>query len=186
MVANILPTDTPSTQGVGSKGQTISFSESSHVAYQIKADNAGSNMVANILPTDTPSTQGVRSKGQTISFSESSHVAYQIKGNWSQSTMKANMLSLHTPTTPWGGVKRSFSFLKVVMLHIKWKWKKCRPTCKVTLWIYTHPWPLGLGLKVRYWNCADVSIFFIKLSTKAYLTGVCYDLNDTEGELRLR
>ena len=79
MVANILPTDTPSTQGVGSKGQTISFSESSNVAYQIKADNAGSNMVANILPTDTPSTQGVGSKGQTISFSESSHVAYQIK-----------------------------------------------------------------------------------------------------------
>ena len=59
MVANILPTDTPSTQGVGSKGQTIYFSESSHVAYQIKADDAGSNMVANILPTDTPSTQGV-------------------------------------------------------------------------------------------------------------------------------
>ena len=85
MVANILPTDTPSTQGVGSKGQTISFSESSHVAYQIKADDAGSNTVANILPTDTPSTtpstQGVGSKGQTISFSESSHVAYQIKGN---------------------------------------------------------------------------------------------------------
>ena len=78
-----LPTDRPSTQGVGSKGQTISFSESSYVAYQIKADDAGSNMVANYLPTDTPSTQGVRSKvkGQTISFSESSHVAYQIKGN---------------------------------------------------------------------------------------------------------
>ena len=58
MVANILPTDTPSTQGVGSKGQTIYFSESSHVAYQIKADDTGSNMVANILPTDTPLTQG--------------------------------------------------------------------------------------------------------------------------------
>ena len=81
MVANILPTDTPLTQGVGSKGQTISFSESSHVAHQIKADDAGSNMVANILHTDTPLTQGVGSKGQTISFSESSHVAYQIKGN---------------------------------------------------------------------------------------------------------
>ena len=81
MVANILPTDTPSTQGVGSKGQTIYFSESSHVAYQIKADDAGSSMVANILPTDTPLTQGVGSKGQTISFTESSHVAYQIKGN---------------------------------------------------------------------------------------------------------
>ena len=81
MVANILPTDTPSTQGVGSKGQTKYFSESSHVAYQIKADDAGSNMVANILRTDTPLTQGVGSKGQTISFTESSHVAYQIKGN---------------------------------------------------------------------------------------------------------
>ena len=81
MVANILPTDTPLTQGVGSKGQTIYFSESNHVAYQIKADNAGSNIVANILPTDTPLTQGVGSKGQTISFTESSHVAYQIKGN---------------------------------------------------------------------------------------------------------
>ena len=68
MVANILPTNTPSTQGVGSKGQTISFSESSHVAYQIKADEAGSNMEANILPTDTPLTQEVGSKGQIISF----------------------------------------------------------------------------------------------------------------------
>ena len=58
MVANILLTDTPSAQGLGSKCQTISFSESSHVAYQIKADDADSNMVANILPTDTPSTQG--------------------------------------------------------------------------------------------------------------------------------
>ena len=81
MVANILPTDTPLTQGPRSKGQTICFSESSHVAYQIKADEAGSNMVANILPTDTPSTQGKGSKGQTISFTESSHVAYQIKGS---------------------------------------------------------------------------------------------------------
>ena len=81
MVANILPTDTPSTQEERSKGQTISFSESSHVAYQFKAEYAGSNMVANILPTDTPSIQGGGSKGQTITFSESSHVAYQIKGN---------------------------------------------------------------------------------------------------------
>ena len=63
---------------MGIKGQTTYFSESSHVAYQIKADEAGSSMVANILPTDTPSTQGVGSNGQTMSFSESSHVAYQI------------------------------------------------------------------------------------------------------------
>ena len=105
MVANILPTDTPSTKGVGSKGQTIYFSESSHVAYQIKADNAGSNMVANILPTDTPlsccisnlrelSTEHHESKCAVIThtnnpwggikwsflfFSKSGHVAYQSK-----------------------------------------------------------------------------------------------------------
>ena len=57
------------------------FSEYGHVAYQIKADDACSNMVANILATDRPSTQGVGSNCQTISSSESSHVAYQIKGN---------------------------------------------------------------------------------------------------------
>ena len=38
MVANILPPDTPLTQGVGSKGQTIYFCESSHVAYQNKGN----------------------------------------------------------------------------------------------------------------------------------------------------
>ena len=34
MVAITFSIDTPSTQVVGSKGQTISFCESSHVAYQ--------------------------------------------------------------------------------------------------------------------------------------------------------
>ena len=29
-------------------------------------------------------------------------------------------------------------------------------------------------------------LVFIKLSTKTYLTGICYDLNNTEGELRAR
>ena len=144
-------------------------------------------MVANNLPTDTPLTQGVGSKGQTKSFTESSRIAYQIKGNWVQNTIKASVPSLRTPTTPGVGSKGHFcSFLKVVMLHIKVKWKKCRPTCKVTLWICTQSWPLRLGLKVRYWNCADVSIVFIELSTKTYFTGVCYDLNDTVGELRVR
>ena len=47
-----------------------------------------------------------------------------------------------------------------------------------TLNLHT-PLTSGVGLMVRYWNCADVSIFFIKLSTKTYLTGVCYDLNNT-------
>ena len=79
MVANILPTDTPLTQGVGSKGQTISFSESSHVAYQIKGNWAQSNMKANMLSLHTLTTPGVGSKGPFFSSSKSGHVAYQIK-----------------------------------------------------------------------------------------------------------
>ena len=68
--------------GGGAKAKIIFFQNMvCRVAYQSKADDAGSNMVANILPTDTPPTQGVGSKGQTISFSESCHVAYQLKGN---------------------------------------------------------------------------------------------------------
>ena len=41
MVANILPTDTPSTQGVGAKGQTISFSKvvMLHIKLNIGAGN---------------------------------------------------------------------------------------------------------------------------------------------------
>ena len=34
--------------------------------------------------------------------------------------------------------------------------------------------------------CRFKYIIFIELSTKTYLTGVCYDLNDTVGELRVR
>ena len=62
MVANILPTDTSLTQGVGSKGQTISFSENSHVAYQIKGNLAQSTMKANMLSLHTSMTPGVGSK----------------------------------------------------------------------------------------------------------------------------
>ena len=46
-----------------------------------------------------------------------------------------------------------------------------------TLNFYTSLTP-GVGL------IGQISIFvFIKLSTKTYLTGVCYDLNGTEGKL---
>ena len=47
-----------------------------YVAYQIKADDACSNMVANSLPTDTPSTRGWDQRSSHIFFSESSLVAY--------------------------------------------------------------------------------------------------------------
>ena len=104
------------------RGQNKIFSEYGHVAYQIKADDAGSNMVANILPTDTPMTQGVGSKGQTICFSESSHVAYQIKADEAGSKMVANILPTDTPLTQgWGQKVKLYLFLKVVMSHIKFK-----------------------------------------------------------------
>ena len=77
MVPNILPTDTPLTQGMGSKGQTIYFSESTHIAYQIKADGAGSK--ANMLSLHTPEPLGAGSKNHFVFFSKSGHVAYQIK-----------------------------------------------------------------------------------------------------------
>ena len=89
------------------------------------------------------------------------------------------------PTTPGVGSNVFFFLLKVVMLYFKLKWKKCRPTCKVTLWIYTHPWPLGLSLKGHMLKLCRCKYIFIKVITKKYLTGVCYDLNDTEGELRV-
>ena len=55
MVANNLPTDPrPLGWGVGSKGQNSIFLEYGHVAYQIKGNDACSNMVANILPDPPP------------------------------------------------------------------------------------------------------------------------------------
>ena len=44
--------------------QNNTFSEYGHAAYQIKADDACSN----ILPSDTPSTPWVGANGQTIFF----------------------------------------------------------------------------------------------------------------------
>ena len=44
------------TEGMGTEAKIKRFSEYGHVAYQIIADNVGSNMVANILPTYTALT----------------------------------------------------------------------------------------------------------------------------------
>ena len=74
MVAICLPTDTPLTEGMGSKDLTIYFCESSHVAYQIKGNRAQSTMKANML-----SSPGIGSKGHIFLFSKSCHDAYEIK-----------------------------------------------------------------------------------------------------------
>ena len=49
-----------------------------------------------------------------------------------------------------------------------------------------HTLTTGVGLKGQILKLSRFKyFFFIKLSTKTYLTGVCYDLNDTEGELQV-
>ena len=56
-----------------------------------------------------------------------------------------------------------------------------------TLNLHT-PLTSGVGFNgqiLKLCRC-KLSILFIKLSTKTYLTRVCCDLNDTEGELRVR
>ena len=52
-----------------------------------------------------------------------------------------------------------------------------------TLNIHT-PLTSGVGLKGQLLKlCRFTYIFFIKISTETYLTGVCCDLKDTEGEI---
>ena len=77
--------------------------------------------------------------------------------------MNANILSLHTPTAPGVGSKGHFcSFLKLVMLHIKVNWKKCRPYMQGnTLNLHT-PLISGVGLKGQILKlCRFKYIFFI-------------------------
>ena len=108
------------------RGQTSTFSEYGHVAYQIKGNDACSNTVANSV--HTLSIPEVGSKVKTL-FSEGSRDTYQIKGNEAYSTMQAHIVSLHKPSAPRGGggqkVKTCFSF-----------------PC-------THPRPVVLGQKVK-------------------------------------
>ena len=56
------------------------FSERGHVAYQIKANDACSNMVANTCPQTPPPPTNPGSKGRNSTFSEHGHVAYQLNG----------------------------------------------------------------------------------------------------------
>ena len=54
-----------------------------------------------------------------------------------------------------------------------------------TLTFHT-PFTSGDGLKGQLLKLRRCKWFFVKLSTKTYLTDVCYDLNNTEGELRVK
>ena len=72
----------PQALGWGQKFKTLLFSESSHVAYQIKGNGAQSTMQAHIisLHTPRPHPQPVGSGEKDNFFSNCGHVAYQIKG----------------------------------------------------------------------------------------------------------
>ena len=73
--------------GVGSKCQTLIFSEHGHVAYQIDP-----------MPVPDP-RDGLKGWDQKVKiqfFSEHGHVAYQIKGNHGCS----NMVAIFCPQTP--------------------------------------------------------------------------------------
>ena len=108
----------PQTLGMGSIGQSSTFSEYGHGAYQIKENHKCSNMVANILPEDhppptlpPPTTLGIGSTGQNSTFSEHGHVAYiKLNGITKCSNMVANILPPPPmPLTQSIGQKSTFS-----------------------------------------------------------------------------
>ena len=108
--------------GGGAEAKIKLFLEHGHVAYQIKADDAGSTMVANILPTDTLLTQGWGQEVKLYIFSERSHVAYQINADNAGRNIVANILPTDTPSTQGVGSKGqtiSFSESSLVAYQIK-------------------------------------------------------------------
>ena len=96
------------------------------------------------------------------------------------------MLSLHT-NDPRGGVKKSFFSSKSVHVAYQIKVEEVKTYMQGnTLNLHT-PLTSGVGFKGHISKlCKCKYIYYIKLSTKTYLTGICYDLNNTEGELRAR
>ena len=109
------------------KGQNSTLSEYGHVAYQIKGNDACSNMEANILPADPPADPRVGgSKGKNSTFLEHGHVEYQIKWNHKWNNMVANISDADSPPPPppepRDGAKAKIQlFQNMVMLHIKLK-----------------------------------------------------------------
>ena len=118
-------------------------------AYQIKGKEVYNIMQANILPLHTFDHLG-GVKGSFFVFSESSHDANQInESNFS--------VVLHT-LDHWRGSKgQSIFFLKMVMLHIKLKGKKCRIASKMFELIHT-PGLLG-WIKRSDIKIVQISIF---------------------------
>ena len=75
MQAHILSLHTLRLLELGQKTKTY-FTESSHVAFQIKGSGTQSTMQAHILSLHTSSTLRWDQKVQTFVFAESGHVAF--------------------------------------------------------------------------------------------------------------
>ena len=83
----------------------------------------------------------------------------------------------YTPTTPgWDQKVKTFFFSRSCCILIKEK----EVLNAMWVWPYAHPWSLGLGKKVRHWNCADMYI----LSEFSEFIVFSYDLSDTQDEHR--
>ena len=117
----------PQTYWMGSMGQKSTFSEQSHVAYQIKEYHVCSNMVANTLPADIL-TLRMGSIAQNSIFSEHGHVTYQIKENHKCSNMVVKICPKIPLSLGIGFVGQIQLLQKMVTLHIKLKRTTNAPT----------------------------------------------------------
>ena len=89
----ILPADTPSTLGVGSKGQNIFLKVVMlHIKLKGIEHRAPLKRIKRIFCPYTPSTPWVGSKGLIFFFAVSGHVAYQkLKGKKWRPTCKQKL-----------------------------------------------------------------------------------------------
>ena len=95
------------------------------MAYQIKVNDACTNMVANIFPVDTPSTPDEGSKGKNIFFLKVVMLHIKLKGMEHRGPYK-HIFCPYTHPRPLGRrqkVKIFYFFLKVVMWHCQIKGK---------------------------------------------------------------
>ena len=108
-------------------GESSTFSEHGHIAYQIKGNHQiqqhGSTYSAH-RPFPNPETLLLGSKGQNYFFSEHGHGVYQIKENQECSNILANILPADPPTITYSpdsgdGVNRFFLEYGHVVYQIK-------------------------------------------------------------------
>ena len=139
---------------MGPIGQTSTFSEHGHVAYQIKENRECSNVIATILPADTPD-HGCRQYVK-IQLSEHGHVAYQIKGTHQMQQYASKYFPPDPSPSPGPavGVKRSkLNFSEHV--HVEYQTKENHECSNMV----SPPDPRGQKVKIQlFQNMARLHI----------------------------